>query len=90
MGKARSVPAEAVLGGLLILTSFALSPAVIAVPTTDWVEPALIWLTICMTTGTRKSTVYHYLLSLLRTARAKVGCKGERITFCMYSMYNVQ
>ena len=82
MGKAKSVPAEAVLGGLLILTSFALSPAVVEVPSTDWVEPVLIWLTICMTTGTRKSTVYQYLLSLLRTVRAKVGCKGKPSRVC--------
>ena len=78
MGKARSVPPESVLGGLLILTSFLLSPAVVAVPSTDWVEPALIWLSICMTTGTRKSTVYQYLLNVLRMVRNKVGCKGKR------------
>lgn len=79
MGKARSVPPESVLGGLLILTSFLLSPAMVAVPSTDWVEPALIWLSICMTTGTRKSTVYQYLLNVLRMVRDKVGCKGESL-----------
>lgn len=53
-----SVPPTAILGGLLILTSFVLSPAVIKVPGTDWVEPTLIWLTINMPTGSHKTTVY--------------------------------
>jgi hypothetical protein len=35
IGKALSVPPEAVLGGLLVVTSFVLSPAQIEVPSTS-------------------------------------------------------
>ena len=67
IGKAISVPASAVLGGLLTLTSFVMSPAVAKVPSTDWTEPTLIWITISMQTGSRKSTIYQYLLNIIRT-----------------------
>ena len=60
VAKAMSVPPGAILGGLLILTSFVISPAAVTVPGTDWVEPALIWLTISMPTGSRKTTVYQF------------------------------
>ena len=66
------MPPTAILGGLLILTSFAISPAVIKVPGTDWVEPTLIWLTISMPTGSRKTTVYQFLLKILQQIRQKV------------------
>ncbi len=39
----------------LNLTNFYIKPG------TDWVEPALIWLTISMPTGSRKTTVYQFL-----------------------------
>ena len=69
-----SVPPTAVLGGLLILTSFVLSPSVIKVPGTDWVEPTLIWLTINMPTGSRKTTVYQFLLRILQQIRQAIHC----------------
>ena len=43
IAKAMSVPPAAVLGGLLVITSFIVSPGVVKVPGTDWVEPALLW-----------------------------------------------
>ena len=66
MGKALSVPPAAVLGGLLIITGFVISPAVVTVPGTSWVEPALIWLTISMLTGSRKTTIYQFLRDMQR------------------------
>lgn len=77
IGKAKSVPPSAILGGLLILTSFMLSPAVVQVPGTDWMEPALIWLTISMPTGSRKSTIYQFLCGLIRDIKKEVKCKGN-------------
>ena len=71
IGRSISVPPTAILGGLLILTSFFLSPSSISVPGTDWVEPSLIWLTINMPTGSRKSTVYQLLLDILKTVRSR-------------------
>lgn len=72
-----SVPPGAVLGGLLILTSFVLSPAVVTVPGTDWVEPTLLWLTISMLTGSRKTTIYQFLRQLLQEIREKAQCSGN-------------
>ena len=72
-----SVPPAAILGGLLILTSYMLSPGVVVVPGTDWIEPTLLWLTISMPTGSRKTTVYQFLKGLLQEVRVKANCKGE-------------
>ena len=74
-----SVPPAAILGGLLILTSFVISPSVIKVPGTDWVEPILLWITICMPTGSRKTTVYQFLRELLQKIRKAAGCKGNHL-----------
>ena len=71
-----SVPPSSILSGLLILTSFILSPTVVEVPGTDWVEPALIWLTVSMPTGSRKTTVYQFLRRLLKDIRGKARCTG--------------
>ena len=76
VAEAVSVPPTAILGGLLILASFFLSPASIVVPGTDWVEPALLWLTISMPTGSRKTTVYQFLMDIIKSVRGQV-CKGE-------------
>ena len=46
---------RAVLGGLVIITSYMTSPAIVAVPGVDWSEPALVWLCISMPTGSTKS-----------------------------------
>lgn len=76
IGKAISVPPAAILGELLILTSFVISPAVVTVPQTDWVEPTFIWLTISMPTGSRKITVYQFLRGLLQDIRQAARCSG--------------
>lgn len=72
-----SVPPAAILGGLLILTSLVVSPAEVVVPNTDWVEPVLIWLTISMPTGSRKTTVYQFLRGLIQNIREATRCTGE-------------
>ena len=73
VAKAMSVPPGAILGGLLIFTSFVISPAVVAVPGTSWVEAAL---TISAPTGSRKTTVYQFLRGLLQDIRHMAGCTG--------------
>ena len=82
-----SVPPAAILGGLLILTSFIISPSVISVPGTDWIEPALIWLTISMPTGSRKTTIYQFLRKILQDIRHMAGCTGY---FCILSQWLVK
>jgi hypothetical protein len=77
IGKAMSVPPSAILGGLLILTSFIISPAVIEVPGTDWKEPILLWITISMPTGSRKTTIYQFLRGLLQKIGQAAHCEGK-------------
>ena len=69
-----SVPPTAILGGLLILSSYMISPALVAVPDTDWSEPTLVWLIINMPTGSRKTTVYQFLRNLLQDIRKESEC----------------
>lgn len=71
-----SVPPSAILSGLLILTSFVASPAIVTVPGTDWVEPVIIWLTVSMPTGSRKTTIYQFLRSTLQEIRHAAQCTG--------------
>ena len=76
-----SVPPAAILGGLLILTSLVISPAEVVVPNIDWVEPVLIWLTISMPTGSRKTTVYKFLRGLLQSIREATRCTGMYVQY---------
>ncbi len=48
-----------------------LSPAVVEVPGTDWVEPVLVWMTIAMPTGSGKSTLFRHIYKILGALRAK-------------------
>ena len=73
VGKALNLPPTAVLRGYLILCSFALSPASMRVPHTDWEEPVLLWLTISMPTGSGKSTLFRYLYDLMQHVRTLAG-----------------
>ena len=65
------MPPSAVLSGLLLLTGYLLSHRVMKVPNTNWVEPVLIWLTICMPTGSGKTPLYTFLISVLNKMRLK-------------------
>ena len=75
-----SVPPGAILGGLLRLTSFVLSPCFVKVPGTDWVEPTLLWLIISMPTGSRKTTVYQFMRRQFHNIRYSAGCTGINYT----------
>ncbi len=48
-----------------------LSPAVVEVPGTDWVEPVLVWMTIAMPTGSGKLTLFRHIYKNLGALRAK-------------------
>ena len=54
VGRAISIPAVAVLAGLLMTVSFRMSHSTVEVEATDWVEPVLLWIGICMPTGSSK------------------------------------
>ena len=46
-----------------------LSPSSVRVPSTDWCEPVLLWLTVSMPTRSGKSTLFRHLYSLLEKVR---------------------
>lgn len=77
MGKALNLPPTAVLCGYLILGSYILSPAIVEVPCTDWCEPILLWLTVCMPTGSGKSTLFRHLVDLLRVIQQQCRVSEE-------------
>ena len=74
IGKALCIPPEAVLIGLVTVTSFLLSPAEVHVPGTEWHEPVLVWLSVNMPTGSSKSSLYQFLLNLVTAIRNECGC----------------
>ena len=55
------------------MVAFAMSHACVSVPGTEWVEPVLLWVSIGMPTGSGKSPLFKYLLTLLRKARDRCG-----------------
>lgn len=63
----------AVLYGLLIIMSFAMSHSVVEVENTDWVEPVLVWIAICMPTGSGKSSLCKLLQKLVEDTRTNVA-----------------
>lgn len=73
MGNAISMPATAVLAGLLIIISFSISHSIVEVEGTDWVEPVLVWISICMRTGMGKSSLCKLLRKLVLQAQAQCG-----------------
>lgn len=73
VGKAISVPSTAVLAGLLIIVGFCISHSAVEVEGTDWAEPVLLWISICMPTGMGKSSLCKYLRKLITKARRQRG-----------------
>ena len=56
------MPPVAVLSGLLLLISFSMS---VSVEGNNWTEPVLLWIAICMPTGSGKSALCKFLRSLV-------------------------
>ena len=71
------MPPTALLAGLLIITSFAMSHSVVEVEGTDWVEPVLVWLSICMPTGSGKSSLCKLLKKLVKDASQQSGVEED-------------
>lgn len=67
------MPATAVLAGLLMIVSFSMSHSVVEVEGTDWVEPVLIWMAICMPTGMGKSSLCKFLRKLTGEVKRQCG-----------------
>ena len=73
MGKAISMPAAAVLFGLLVIVSFSMSHCSVEVEDTDWIEPVLLWISICMPTGSGKTSLCRYLKRLVDNTHTNIG-----------------
>ena len=71
------MPPTALLAGLLIITSFAMSHFVVEVEGTDWVEPVLVWLSICKPTGSGKSSLCKLLKKLVKDASQQSGVEED-------------
>ena len=77
IGKATCQPPTAVLYGLVIIMSFAMSHSVVEVENTDWIEPILVWVAMCMQTGSGKSSLCKLLEKYVEDTRANLACEGS-------------
>ena len=73
MGEAISMPAMAVLFGLLVIVNFSMSHCSVEVKGTDWIEPVLLWISICMPTGSGKTSLCRYLKRLVDNTHTNIG-----------------
>ena len=69
------MPIDAVLAGLIMIISFAISHSAIQIEGIDWVEPVIVWVAVCMPTGSGKSTLCKFLRSLVKKSRAQ--CEAD-------------
>lgn len=58
-----------------------MSHSAIQVEGTDWIEPAIVWISICMPTGSGKSSLCKYLKHLVDDAREKTGADADTSWF---------
>ena len=77
------MPPVAVLAGLLLTVSFAMSHSVVQVEGTDWMEPVLLWIAICMPTGSGKSALCKFLKSLVERARQECNLTEDDPSWCL-------
>ena len=53
-----------------------LSPSLVKVPGSTWDKAVLVWLTVCMPTGSGKSTLFRHLYGIVGDIRME-GCLEE-------------
>lgn len=63
---------SAVLAGLLLTVAFCMSHSTVEVEVTEWVEPVILWISICVPTDSGKSALCKFLRSLV--TKAQVSC----------------
>ena len=77
------MPPVAVLAGLLLTVSFAMSHSTVQVEGTDWMEPVLLWIAICMPTGSGKTALCKFLKSLVEKARQECHLTDNDPSWCL-------
>lgn len=60
-----------------------MSHSTVEVEATEWVEPVLVWIAICMPTGSGKSALCKFLKSLVDKARANCGLTDADPSWCL-------
>ena len=58
----------AVLAGIVILTIFAMSHAIVEIPHNNWIESVLVWVSTSMPMRSGNTSLYKYLSKLLEKA----------------------
>ena len=61
----------AVLAGYIFIISFSMTHSVVEVEETNIIEPVLVWFSICMPTGSGKSSLWSHSNKLVESARKK-------------------
>lgn len=61
----------------MLVTSFALAPAMVVIPGLDWQEPNIVWLSINMPDGSGKHSLHKYLHILIGRIRRERGCRAD-------------
>ena len=69
------MPGDAVLAGLVMIVSFAVSHSDIQIERIHWVEPVIVWVAVCMPTRSGKSTLCKFLRSLVKKSQDQ--CQGD-------------
>lgn len=60
-----------------------MSHSTIEVQDTDWIEPVLVWIGICMPTGSGKSGLCKFLKNLIKKATEEAGMSAEGASWCL-------
>ena len=60
------MPPDAVLSGLLLLTSFCMSHCSVRIPGTVWIEPVIVWIAVTMPTGSGKTPLLNFLIHIIK------------------------
>lgn len=71
------------MAGLLLLVRFAMSHSTVELEDTDFIEPVLLWVSICMPTGSSKSGLHRFLKSIVEKARAGCGIIGDEASWLL-------
>ena len=83
IGKTLSVPDTAILFGLMSIVSFMLAHSSVKCVGTRWTEPVILWMVVAMPTGSGKSTIFRFLLELMKRVRSKCGRKDSDPSWTM-------
>ena len=73
LGRALAMPSIAVLSGLITITAYCMSHSIVEVEDTEWFEPVIVWISICMPTGSGKTSLCKFLQKLLTETRSACG-----------------